>query len=232
MTPTQNDESRVADVSTPARKEATGRPLTERLDDDAVQDAAWQAWNNAQREGFKDRICLKVAIAAALEALSVQPHAEAGLKADAETRPVVQREGVCEICGGDCSSANPPMAYCPTRDDTKVIAESNGHHWIERFNLVCCRDCGFVRRADDKNKPCKGVVKVGLRVDADTRTRGEPSDPASGMVMVQRKLLEDIRADLFGNTQPYVTDAINDLLSAVPQASMPSMGEKDREEKM
>lgn len=45
----------------------------------------------------------------------------------------------------------------------KVIAESNGHHWIERFNLVCCRDCGFVRRADDQNKPCVGVVRVGPR---------------------------------------------------------------------
>lgn len=45
----------------------------------------------------------------------------------------------------------------------KVIAESNGHHWIERFNLVYCRDCGFVRRADDQNQPCKGVVSVGPR---------------------------------------------------------------------
>lgn len=43
------------------------------------------------------------------------------------------------------------------------VATSNGHHWIERFNLVCCRDCGIVRRADDKNKPCRGVVRVGLR---------------------------------------------------------------------
>lgn len=47
----------------------------------------------------------------------------------------------------------------------KVIATSNGHHWIERFNLVCCRDCGFVRRADDQNKPCKGPVGVGIRRD-------------------------------------------------------------------
>lgn len=68
------------------------------------------------------------------------------------------------------------MAFVESKLPTprKVVAESNGHHWIERFNLVCCRDCGFVRRADDKNKPCKGVVKVGLREDADTRTRGEP----------------------------------------------------------
>jgi hypothetical protein len=44
-----------------------------------------------------------------------------------------------------------------------VIAESSGHHWVERFHLVCCRDCGFVRRADDQNKACKGVVTVGPR---------------------------------------------------------------------
>jgi hypothetical protein len=50
----------------------------------------------------------------------------------------------------------------------KVIATSNGHHWIERFNLVCCRDCGFVRRADDKNSPCKGPAGVGIRQDLAT----------------------------------------------------------------
>lgn len=45
----------------------------------------------------------------------------------------------------------------------EVIAVSNGHHWVERFNLVCCRDCGIVRRADDRNKPCRGKVRVELR---------------------------------------------------------------------
>ncbi len=45
----------------------------------------------------------------------------------------------------------------------QVIAESNGHHWISAFKLTCCRDCGIVRRADDQNKPCRGVVRVGLR---------------------------------------------------------------------
>src|SRR6185437_9620991 len=44
-----------------------------------------------------------------------------------------------------------------------VIAESNGHHWVRRFHLTCCRDCGIVRRADDMNSPCKGVVHVGPR---------------------------------------------------------------------
>lgn len=49
------------------------------------------------------------------------------------------------------------------RKPREVIAESNGHHWVERFNLTCCRDCGIVRRADDKNSQCKGVVRVGPR---------------------------------------------------------------------
>jgi hypothetical protein len=47
--------------------------------------------------------------------------------------------------------------------DAVVIAESNGHHWINWHKFVCCRDCGIIRRADDQNKPCRGVISVGLR---------------------------------------------------------------------
>ncbi len=35
------------------------------------------------------------------------------------------------------------------------------HEWIFWHNLTVCRKCGIVRRADDLNKPCKGVV--GMR---------------------------------------------------------------------
>jgi hypothetical protein len=50
------------------------------------------------------------------------------------------------------------------RETTRtIIAESNGHHWVKAFSLICCRDCGIVRRFDDKNKPCLGTVKVGPR---------------------------------------------------------------------
>lgn len=28
----------------------------------------------------------------------------------------------CPICGGDCSSANPPMIVCPIRDATEALA--------------------------------------------------------------------------------------------------------------
>lgn len=51
----------------------------------------------------------------------------------------------------------------PEPIERDVVAETNGHHWIKAFNLTCCRDCGIVRRADDQNKPCKGIVNVGPR---------------------------------------------------------------------
>ncbi len=37
------------------------------------------------------------------------------------------------------------------------------HEWFQFSNLVACRACGVVRRADDKNSPCKGPVRVALR---------------------------------------------------------------------
>jgi hypothetical protein len=53
----------------------------------------------------------------------------------------------------------------------RIIAESNGHRWTDDWTdsieslkgRHICVDCGFLRRADDKNKPCKGKVKVELR---------------------------------------------------------------------
>lgn len=44
-----------------------------------------------------------------------------------------------------------------------VIARSNGHEWIIYSSLHCCKQCGIVRRKDDRNKPCKGPVKIALR---------------------------------------------------------------------
>lgn len=49
------------------------------------------------------------------------------------------------------------------RIDYTVIAMSHGHHWIRAFGMVCCRDCGMIRRGDDNNKPCRGIVRVGPR---------------------------------------------------------------------
>ena len=53
----------------------------------------------------------------------------------------------------------------------RVVAESNGHKWTDDWSSSIellrgrhvCVDCGILRRADDKNKPCKGRVHVVLR---------------------------------------------------------------------
>ncbi len=49
----------------------------------------------------------------------------------------------------------------------EVFARTNGHEWAKwefaSMTLVCCNQCGIVRRRDDSNKPCKGKVRIGLR---------------------------------------------------------------------
>ena len=43
---------------------------------------------------------------------------------------------------------------------------SNGHTWTKGFlglGIESCMDCGYVRREDDQNKPCRGPVRVGPR---------------------------------------------------------------------
>jgi hypothetical protein len=45
----------------------------------------------------------------------------------------------------------------------KVIAESNGHRWFDWRGMICCLDCGYMRRLEDDNKPCKGKVGIALR---------------------------------------------------------------------
>lgn len=48
----------------------------------------------------------------------------------------------------------------------RLIAEGKmPHEWIQFHNLTCCARCGVVQRADGKNKPCKGPVKITLRVE-------------------------------------------------------------------
>ncbi len=60
----------------------------------------------------------------------------------------------------------PPRA--PLEQQLDAVQEvTNGHHWVTltftRSTLVCCRDCGIVRRRDDRNKPCRGIVGVTPR---------------------------------------------------------------------
>lgn len=61
-----------------------------------------------------------------------------------------------------------PSKELPGRTEPvpEVFATSNGHHWLRWRQFVCCRDCGFIRRPDDDNKPCKGVVTVEPRTGA------------------------------------------------------------------
>lgn len=53
------------------------------------------------------------------------------------------------------------------KEPPKVFDRSNGHEWAKweftSMTLICCNQCGLVRRPDDKNNPCKGKVKIGLR---------------------------------------------------------------------
>ena len=46
-----------------------------------------------------------------------------------------------------------------------VVGESNGHRWIKAnwLKWVTCSKCGIIRKGDDSNKPCKGVVGISLR---------------------------------------------------------------------
>ncbi|MEE9572678.1 MAG: hypothetical protein V3W20_06520 [Candidatus Neomarinimicrobiota bacterium] len=39
----------------------------------------------------------------------------------------------------------------------------NEHCWIKEWNMLVCKFCGIIRRADGKNSKCPGKVKIGLR---------------------------------------------------------------------
>lgn len=51
------------------------------------------------------------------------------------------------------------------RTGTKHALENTGagHKWFTYKALEVCKNCGVVRRADDKNSKCKGHVKVKTR---------------------------------------------------------------------
>ena len=52
------------------------------------------------------------------------------------------------------------------KDSIKLNPKADeGHDWIKRDDndFEFCRICNVVKRADGKNKPCKGPVKLTLR---------------------------------------------------------------------
>ena len=49
--------------------------------------------------------------------------------------------------------------------DMEAILGIGIHDWfVPAFiGRECCRKCGIMRRADDRNKPCRGKVVLSLR---------------------------------------------------------------------
>jgi hypothetical protein len=37
------------------------------------------------------------------------------------------------------------------------------HHWADYYGVLACSTCGMVKRADGRNKPCRGKTTIGLR---------------------------------------------------------------------
>lgn len=51
---------------------------------------------------------------------------------------------------------------CKTQ--TEWVAKFPGVHcWFEFHDKPSCAMCGVVRRYDDKNSPCRGIVEITLR---------------------------------------------------------------------
>lgn len=55
-----------------------------------------------------------------------------------------------------------------SRTAPEIVGHDNGHEWAKWVftsrTMICCNKCGLVRRADGTSNPCKGPVKVALRV--------------------------------------------------------------------
>ena len=82
-------------------------------------------------------------------------------------------------------------------DDTDGL-RIGGHQWVEANDLVKwphCAVCGIIRRHDDKNKPCKGAAKIGLR---NYYTEGETALPSLGAPNDSSKVGPSTRTDSVG----------------------------------
>jgi hypothetical protein len=83
----------------------------------------------------------------------------------------------CTTCGDDTFPLVDPFAgiaeFAPGpsltgAEVTEVLAAvrtGQEHQWttMPGFDHEFCRKCTIVRRADDKNKPCRGSVRLSLR---------------------------------------------------------------------
>ena len=62
--------------------------------------------------------------------------------------------------------------------DVEAILGIGQHDWFtpKFIGYPCCRKCGIVKRADGKNKPCRGRVVLSLR-DEYTEAAPTPKEP-------------------------------------------------------
>jgi hypothetical protein len=60
------------------------------------------------------------------------------------------------LAAGECSTQAEWVAKYPGKHCWFVFSDDRPH-WES------CACCGVVRRNDDKNKPCRGIVTIGLR---------------------------------------------------------------------
>lgn len=94
-------------------------------------DRALTGWRRIQREALADGARPRTEVLwinpQACEALdrargagtlfaSVNIHKRVSGEVEADRFVGIDDNGICMICGGDCSAANPPMIYCPVRD--------------------------------------------------------------------------------------------------------------------
>ena len=56
------------------------------------------------------------------------------------------------------------LAAAGVSSQTEFVEKYPGKHcWFDFHGTPSCANCGVVRRYDDNNKPCRGIVTIGLR---------------------------------------------------------------------
>lgn len=75
----------------------------------------------------------------------------------------------CEECGDvyDPTAGHRCKTYTvvglPSNAEVEAAVAARVHLWVPGLRWEHCCVCGVVKRADGKNKPCKGPTKVVLR---------------------------------------------------------------------
>jgi len=67
---------------------------------------------------------------------------------------------VCALHGGEFNTSNEAIKSAITAWNTRAKLE---HKWVKHEDYSYCKQCGNVKRADGKNSPCKGKVKIEPR---------------------------------------------------------------------